>query len=229
MSNDYVYDIETYPNVFTLAVEHADAPLRWMFEISDWRNDSREIVAFLQFLKETNARMVGFNNLGFDYPVLHTLIRMGKADAATLYQKAMAIIGSQDEDGDRWMHLVKPSDQFVTQIDLFKIHHFDNKARATSLKVLEFNMRSDSIEDLPFKVGTTLTREQVEVLKKYNQHDVAQTKAFYHKSLDMLHFREELTRKYARDFMNHNDTKIGKDYFVMKLEEAGVACYDYGD
>ena len=229
MSNDWVFDLETYPNVFTAAFEHADAPIRLMFEISDWRNDSREIIAFLQQLKDANARMIGFNNLGFDYPVLHTLIRMGKADAATLYQKAMAIIGSQDEDGSKWMHLVKPSDQFVTQIDLFKIHHFDNKARATSLKVLEFNMRSDTIEDLPFKVGTTLTRDQIEVLKQYNQHDVAQTKAFYHKSLDMLHFREELTRKYARDFMNHNDTKIGKDYFVMKLEEAGVACYDYGD
>jgi hypothetical protein len=228
MSNDYVFDIETYPNVFTLAVEHADAPLRWMFEISDWRNDSREIVAFLQFLKENDARMVGFNNLGFDYPVLHTLIRMGTSTAGTLYEKAMAIIGSQDEDGSKWMHLVKPSDQFVTQIDLFKIHHFDNKARATSLKVLEFNMRANNIEDLPFKVGTTLNREQVEVLKRYNQHDVSMTKAFYHKSLDMIHFREELTRKYARDFMNHNDTKIGKDYFVMKLEEAGVSCYDFG-
>ncbi len=228
MSNDYVFDIETYPNVFTLAVEHADAPLRWMFEISDWRNDSREIVAFLQFLKENDARMVGFNNLGFDYPVLHTMIRMGTSTAGTLYEKAMAIIGSQDEDGSKWMHLVKPSDQFVTQIDLFKIHHFDNKARATSLKVLEFNMRADNIEDLPFKVGTTLNREQVEVLKRYNQHDVSMTKAFYHKSLDMIHFREELTRKYARDFMNHNDTKIGKDYFVMKLEEAGVSCYDFG-
>lgn len=228
MSNDYVFDIETYPNVFTLAVEHADAPLRWMFEISDWRNDSREIVAFLQYLKDTNARMVGFNNLGFDYPVLHTLIRMGKSDASTLYQKAMSIIGSQDDDGDRWMHLVKPSDRFIEQLDLFKIHHFDNKARSTSLKMLEFNMRSDSIEDLPFKVGTTLTSEQVEVLKKYNQHDVAQTKAFYHHSKDMIAFREELTRKYARDFMNHNDTKIGKDYFVMKLEEAGVTCYDFG-
>jgi hypothetical protein len=199
-----------------------------MFEISNWRNDSREIVAFLQFLKETDARMVGFNNLGFDYPILHTLIRMGCADAATLYNKAQAIIDSQDAD-DRWLHIVKPSDQFVTQIDLFKIHHFDNKARATSLKVLEFNMRSDTIEDLPFKIGTTLTRDQIEVLKKYNQHDVAQTKAFYHKSLDMLRFREELTSKYARDFMNHNDTKIGKDYFVMRLEEASVACYEYGD
>jgi hypothetical protein len=228
MSNDYVFDIETYPNVFTLAVEHAEAPLHWMFEISDLRNDSRQIVEFLQFLKDTDSRMVGFNNLGFDYPVVHTLIRMGHSDANTLYQKAMAIINSQDEDGSRWMHLVKPTDQFVTQIDLFKIHHFDNRARSTSLKVLEFNMRSDSIEDLPFPVGTVLNPEQIKVLKEYNKHDVAQTKAFYHHTLDMIHFREELTRKYQRDFMNHNDTKIGKDYFVMKLEEAGVACYDFG-
>jgi hypothetical protein len=228
MSNDYVFDCETYPNVFTLAVEHADAPLRWLFEVSDWRNDSRKIVEFLQFLKDTDARMIGFNNLGFDYPILHTLIRMGHSDANTLYRKAQAIIDSQDAD-DRWMHTVKPSEQFVTQIDLFKIHHFDNKARATSLKVLEFNMRSDTIEDLPFKVGTMLTREQIEVLKRYNQHDVAQTKAFYQHSLDMIRFREELTHKYVRDFMNHNDTKIGKDYFVMRLEEAGVACYEYGD
>jgi hypothetical protein len=228
MSNDYVFDIETYPNVFTLAVEHAEAPLHWMFEISDLRNDSRQIVEFLQFLKDTDSRMVGFNNLGFDYPVIHTLIRMGQSDANTLYQKAMAIINSQDDDGSKWMHMVKPSDQFVQQIDLFKIHHFDNRARSTSLKVLEFNMRSDSIEDLPFPVGTVLNREQIEVLKSYNKHDVAQTKAFYHHTLDMIHFREELTRKYARDFMNHNDTKIGKDYFTMKLEEAGVACYDFG-
>jgi hypothetical protein len=229
MSNDYVFDIETYPNVFTLAVEHAEAPLHWMFEISDLRNDSRAIIEFLQHLKNTDSRMVGFNNLGFDYPVIHTLIRMGHSDANTLYQKAMAIIHSQDDDGGRWMHQVKPSDHFVQQIDLFKIHHFDNKARATSLKMLEFNMRSDTIEDLPFPVGTILSRDQIEVLKKYNAKDVRETKAFLHKSMDMLSFREKLNTMFpGRDWMNHNDTKIGKDYFVMKLEEAGVSCYDFG-
>ena len=229
MSNDYVFDIETYPNVFTLAVEHADAPLRWSFEISGWRNDSKEIIEFLQFLKDTNARMIGFNNLGFDYPVLHTLIRMGHSDSRALYDKAMAIINSQDDgEGGKWMHQINPSDRFVEQIDLFKIHHFDNRARSTSLKVLEFNMRSDNIEDLPFPVGTMLNAEQIVVLKQYNAKDVRETKAFLHKSMDMIAFREELTHKYQRDFMNHNDTKIGKDYFVMKLEEAGVSCYDYG-
>jgi len=229
MTNDFIWDIETYPNVFTMSVEHAIAPICWMFEISDWRNDSREIVEFVRWLADRKARMVGFNSIGFDYPVLHQLLMMGSCNAGILYAKAQAIIDSQTDEGDdRWLHQVRPSDRVVEQIDLFKIHHFDNKARATSLKALEFNMRSDSIEDLPFPVGTVLTREQVEVLKRYNRHDVAETKRFYHHTLDMIRFREELTVKYGRDFLNHNDTKIGKDFFVMKLEEAGVQCYDFG-
>ena len=228
MSNDYVYDIETYPNVFTLAVEHAEAPFQWSFEISDRRNDSKEIIAFLQWLKNTNARLVGFNVLGFDYPVIHTLIRMGHSDANTLYQKAMAIINTQDDEG-RWMHNVNPSDRFVEQIDLFKIHHFDNRARSTSLKVLEFNMRSDNIEDLPFPVGTTLNAGQIEVLKTYNAHDVSQTKKFMAYTADMIAFREKMCALYpGKDWINYNDTKIGKEFFTMKLEQSGVACYDYG-
>jgi len=225
---DFVFDLETYPNIFTMAVEHADAPLRWAFEISDWRDDSRQIIEFLMHLKDTDSRMVGFNSLGFDYPVLHTLIRQGKATARNLYDKAQAIIGSQDDEG-RWNHMVYESDRLVTQIDLFKIHHFDNRARSTSLKVLEFNMRADSVQDLPFPFGTSLTREQAEVLKRYNAHDVAQTKRFYHETRPMIAFREELCSKYpGRDWLNFNDTKIGKDYFIMKLEEAGVPCYDFG-
>ena len=45
----------------------------------------------------------------------------------------------------------------------------------------------------------------------------------------MIAFREELCSKYpGRDWLNFNDTKIGKDYFIMELEAAGVSCYDYG-
>jgi hypothetical protein len=228
MRNDFVFDIETYPNVFTLAVEHAYMPFTWLFEISDYRNDSREIVLFLDHLNDKGARMIGFNNLGFDYPVLHMLYRMGEATALDLYNKAMAIIGNQGDD-DRWTHQVFPSDRIVQQIDLFKIHHFDNKAKSTSLKLLEFNMRSDTIEDLPFPVGSMLEVDQIEVLKKYNQHDVKQTKKFYHETLDMIRFRETLAERFEnKDWLNFNDTKIGKEFFVMKLEKSGIPCYQYG-
>lgn len=227
MRNDFVYDIETYPNVFTLAVEHADAPLRWLFEISDRRNDSSEICQFIYWLKDINARMVGFNNLGFDYPVLHMLVRMGRATPYQIYDKAMSIIkGSKDE---KFAIQIFPSDRIVQQIDLFKIYHFDNNARATSLKSLEFNMRSDSIQDLPFAVGSALDSDQIDVLRHYNQHDVAQTKKFYQQAGKMLAFREELMQKYpGKDWINFNDTKIGKEYFIMELEKAFVPCYEYG-
>ena len=226
--NDWVYDCETFPNVFTLSVMHVEAPVKLMFEISEWRNESRQIVEFVRYLADRNARMAGFNNIGFDYPILHTLMQMGQSDAQTLYRKAQAIIERQDDD-DRWLHTVKPSDRIVEQIDLYKIHHFDNKARATSLKALEFNLRMDTIEDLPFKVGTTLTRDQVDVLKRYNEHDVEATRLFYHLTTDMLRFREDLTIKHpGKDWLNFNDTKIGKEYFTLRLEQAGVSCYDFG-
>ena len=223
-----IYDIETYPNCFTLAAEHADMPLRWSFEISPWRDDRAQLWLWLLWLRGVGAQMVGFNNAGFDYPVLHLFCQMqGKATHADLYQKAMQIIQSRDNE-DKFAHTVFPSDRFVDQIDLFKIHHFDNKAKMTSLKALEFNMRLDSVEDLPFPVGVSLAYEQVPVLREYNAHDVHATKAFYHESLPMIEFREQLSKKHGKDFLNHNDTKIGAEIFQMALEAAGVPCYEYG-
>jgi DNA polymerase elongation subunit (family B) len=220
------WDIETYPNCFTLSAEHCDYPLRWQFEISHFKDDSREIVEWCRWLAGMKAQMVGFNNVGFDYPVLHTLLKMGRATPEILYQKAMSII--QAQDSDRFAQMVYPSDRYVEQLDLFKISHFDNKARATSLKALEFAMRMDNIQDLPFPVNTSLTQEQIVVLKDYNMHDVTATKLFYHKLLEQIDFRTELTKKHGKDFMNHNDVKIGKEIFQIELEKAGVQCYKYG-
>ena len=228
MNNDIVIDIETYPRTFTLAAEHAWMPFRWAYEISDARDDSREIIDFIRWIASRGGRMVSFNGIGFDYPVIHTLMQMGRSDAKTLYDKAMAIIRSSDDD-DRWMHMVKPSDRHVQQIDLYRVHHMDNKARATSLKALEFAMRMDNVSDLPFPVGTVLTPEQVVVLKEYNAHDVTATKKFYHYSQEAIKFREELLSKHpGKDWLSFSDVKIGVEFFMERLEAAGVQCYTFG-
>jgi hypothetical protein len=144
---DVAFDIETYPNVFTMIAVHADTGREWYFELSPWRNDIAPLIQFMDVMNAQQCRMVGFNNLGFDYPVLHFIHQVRNVTAWDIYQKAMAIIKAPDNA--RFAHMVWESDRVVPQIDLFKIHHFDNKARATSLKVLEFNMRSDNVEDLP--------------------------------------------------------------------------------
>ncbi len=219
-----IYDIECYPNVFTLAAEHADYPLTWGFEISPWRDDTKQLLDWLLWLKTQDAEMVGFNNVGFDYPVLHQLIQMGGATPATLYEKCKQIIDSED----RFSNIVYPSDRFVRQLDLYKINHFDNRAKTTSLKALEFVLKMDNISDLPFPVGTTLNKEQVVRLREYNAHDVTATKLFYHQNKDQIALREELTAEYSKDFMNANDTKIGEMIFHQALEENGIACHEYG-
>ena len=97
MTLSIVYDCETYPNVFTLAAEHSEYPMRWQFEISPWRNDSKAIIEFCYWIKQQGGRMVGFNNIGFDYPLLHMIVNgQGKVTPTQLYNKAQAIISSMD-------------------------------------------------------------------------------------------------------------------------------------
>ena len=220
-----IYDLETYPNCFTFCCFVGGF---WVqYEISDFRDDGDDIYTFLLLLHKFQAEMVGFNNVGFDYNLIHLLFKtFGKASARQLYDEAQRIITAQDED--KFANIVFPSDRHLKQIDLFKIHHFDNFARSTSLKVLEFNMRMKSIQDLPFPVGTVLTRDQIKELHIYNRHDVEATLEFYEKSLEQIEFRAALSAKHGRDFYNHSDVKIGKEIFQMALEAAGVACYTYG-
>ena len=231
--NDYIFDIETYPNVFTLATSSSCGKVVRVWEVSDRINQTQDILNYLRHLAKKKWRMVGFNNLGFDYPVLHKILEQAKQakrqgveyyiDANEVYNIAMAQIQTAR---DGFASIVKPEDEIIPQIDLFKINHFDNKARATSLKMLEFNMLSDNIEDLPFPVGKILTDSEIDTLKYYNLHDVLETKKFYHHNIPAIRLREDLSKKYSYNFMNHNDTKIGKDYFILELEkhQKGI-CY----
>lgn len=221
----YIWDIETYPNCFTACFVEYQSKECFVFEISDRKDERQKLLSFLRMLYKNGSSLVGFNNVGFDYPVLHYLLKNQTASVYSLYKKAMTIIESGDDE--KFAHLVKPSDVLIPQIDLYKIHHFDNKAKSTSLKMIEFNSRSDTIEDLPFPVGIDLNDKQKDILIEYNKHDVFKTLDFYTESLPKIEFRKSLSEKYGRDFTNHNDTKIGKDYFIMRLEEVDPnACYE---
>ena len=127
------------------------------------------------WLVANGARMVGFNSIGFDYPILHALCRMGQATARTLYDKAQAIIGAQDDD-NRWMHRVKPTTGWT---NLTCSDSPRTTGHGPGLKVLEFNMRSDNISDPPLPRGTMLTQDQCPCSRS-TTGTMSQTKQFYH-------------------------------------------------
>lgn len=219
-----VYDIETFPNVWTCAMTPlAEADDReWVYEISERRNDAHHLAYDLR--NGSIDRMIGFNNLSFDYPLLHHLLWMVDAGyqwahdiSHGLFNKAQEIIAAANP----WDNRVKPWEVCVEQVDLMLIHHFDNKAKMTSLKVIEFNMQSPSVEDMPFPVGTWLVPDQIDTLLAYNRNDTRETKRFALKSMEAIKFRESLIERgwFDTEVMNYNDTKIGKQYFIKQLEK----------
>ena len=220
-ATDWVYDIETFADIFCVDLTHVQTRTRYIFEVSDRRDQSSAFVAFLWQLSRAGARMFGYNNEGFDWPVCQHLMQLGTFTAMDAHRKGTEII-----TGDRFAHTIWPSDRLVTQGDLFKIHHFDNVARSTSLKKLEINMRSHNVVDLPYPPDQSTTSAQKDEIIRYMCHDVSETFKFYLFSLDQIRFRDELAAKYPDmgDVLNMNDTKIGKKFFERQLGRD--ACYE---
>jgi hypothetical protein len=215
-----IYDTEIYPNLFVLcAMENGN---RRQFEISARRNDYQLLIEWLALLNRSGGSMVGFNNVAFDHALLDALVH-GTNDPAQLFQMVQRMFAS----GNKFEFVSRPKDRVVPQIDLFKIHHFDNKARTTSLKALEFTMRLPNISELPFPPGTHLNADQMDTVIAYCWDDIEATVRFYEQSKEQIAFREQLAVRFPGwDWLNYSDVKIGKTIFQIRLEEAGVKCYE---
>lgn len=216
LANAVIYDIETFPNAFTLAMECLNSDTRAVWEISQFRDDRQQLMQWFQWAAQTQTPMISFNGINFDYPVIHALFHNPGMTYQQLYVKAMEIINAPD--GNRFAHLISAKYRFAPQIDLFKIYHMDNKAKTTSLKALQINMRAPSVVDMPVEVGTVLTKEQIDTLLiPYNQHDVEETKRFASYSMDAINFRISQIPQFGVDVMNWPDTKIGSKMIEDRL------------
>lgn len=234
-ASDYGYDEESYPNLWSLAAEHIQTGTRYLFEISPWQDNTEALIAWVYWLHQNRCRMIGFNNIGYDYIVLHYIFMncrywsnlTGGQKAYEIYKFSAGTFRQQGESEDDYFHrkyknMVKEKDVIVRQIDLFKIYHFDNKNKATSLKVLQINMRSENVVDLPIEPGTVLTYEQRCQILPYNVNDTSETIKFAKFSLPEIKLRENLSAKFNMDMMNHSEGKIGEDIIKSQLVNAGL-------
>ena len=217
-----IYDIETYPNVFTFACINVETDQRYIYEVSEYRNDWPTLRSVLsRWETDKNIVMVGFNNIGFDNPIMLKLFQSHAADAeaediiATARYECNKIINTPFDQ--RFRNQTAPWKYRWPQLDLYKVHHFDNPARATSLKALEINMLSNDVRDLPYDPNSHLSKDEIQVLKEYNMHDVIETEKFYQHSLPMIELRTSLVDSLGENVINASDSKIGTMFFINRL------------
>ncbi len=225
----YIYDLETFPNIFTCVIQNTQSKEIRVFELSTRTNDLTKFLKTLQWLSKNEKVLVGYNNLNFDYAVLQFIYKNAKNYSIKELVYEVFLFA----DGLIKNNIIYKEDKNtlkINQLDLMKIHNFDYKATRVSLKVLEVNMCMDSVEDLDFKIGEDLKVNEFDNLIKYNKHDVEATQLFFEHSKEAIEFREELSIKYKENMLNYSDTKIGKRYFIRNLEEklGKDTCYING-
>lgn len=196
---------------------------RAVWEISEFRDDRRELRQWLNWLSSNQAPMIGFNNESYDYPMLHYLWMNPDATYQQLYEKNCQIINGKFED--RFKHTVWASERLAPQIDLMVMNRFGTQAKSTSLKALQFAMRSPSVMESSVPFGQPVTAAQVESdVIPYGFHDVAQTKQFALHNIDAIKFRLTMVDQYGPECLSWDDVKIGAQMLIRQLGDD--LCYD---
>jgi len=221
-----VYDLECLQNLFTFTGYCRQTKTYHQFVIHKLRNDYD---ALMIHLFRDKLIMIGYNNENYDYPLLHHIIRhydeykylQPQEITEKLYNKSQEIIENQFSAIGDW-------NKKITQIDLFKIWHYDNKAKLTSLKSLEVAMNLPIVEDMPFHHTQWITTlDQIDQILEYNKHDVEATNEFLnitlgntenslYKGKNKIELRQMVQNKYGLICSNYNDIKLGTE-LILKL------------
>lgn len=223
--NWIVYDLEVFSNCFTgifLKLNTGEYTC-YRLHTSDPKevqeDNFNRLIQTLVNLQHEDVRMCGFRNLPYDYPVLHFILNNSPQNASQFIRLAKEkndeIINGDFQD--RFKHVIWENDRLIPQVDLSEIHHFSNKAKMTSLKALEFEMRLPCIMEAEVDFNKPLPLEKVDGLIEYNIMDVRATAEFAKESVKEIKFREELKKQHPKyDWLNASDSKIGS--LIMQIE-----------
>ena len=103
LDNAIVYDVETFPNVFTFHAEALNNDWQQTFEISQFCDERQALLNFFDHCNRYQLPMIGFNTVNFDYPVIHYIKNNPNCTVGQIYEFAITIINSFD---DRFRNIV---------------------------------------------------------------------------------------------------------------------------
>jgi hypothetical protein len=232
-----IYDIETMQELF-LVVCMVPGKAGKSFQVSKWKN---QLDSFVRYTEANNdVYWVGYNNLRFDSQVVEWILRnyekwydlSNLEICARIAQKAADVI--HDANYDVFPEY-REYELSLKQLDLFKIHHYDNKNRMVSLKRLEFEMDLENIEEMPIHhTKINMTKEEVEMTIDYCYNDVDATYEFYkitlgecdhplYKGDNRIELRRDIETEFGIPCLNYSDSKIG-DEMIKKYycQEKGI-------
>jgi hypothetical protein len=232
MKTHYVMDWETLSNCFIGCFESIKSEDQEVFVIHESKNDILELVTFLEKNIAYGEWHVSFNGLSFDSQITEHILRNkeqlleqdGDTIAKFLYNKSQDIISRQNQ-GE--FSEFSPWDLHIRQLDVFKLNHWDNPAKRSSLKWIQYTMDWHNIMDMPIHHTTEVTADQIPEIIKYCWNDVKSTKQIMMLSKSNIDLRRKLTEEYGIDLYSASEPRISKELFLHFLsQKTGIKKYD---
>ncbi len=222
-----IYDIETLKNCYT----HCSLNRDNIFEEFEFiiHKDQNDLLIYIEHLNKLKGQ-IGYNNLAFDGQVIQYILENhkewisweldGEQISKLIYDYAQYVINKMNNGG--WSDYPEWKMK-IHQLDLFKIWHFDNKAKMTSLKWIEYMINMNNIEEMPIHHSQFVTLKQIkEEIIPYNKHDIRATYELYkitkgetdlklYKGIDKIQLRKDIQSQFGIKCLNYNDVKIGDE------------------
>lgn len=204
------HDTETYPNFFCTTLECFDTGRKIYFEISDRVNHLTRIYKFYRGLEKRRTRLISFNGIHFDSPVINYLLfhypRLTLATPLEVAQE-LADFAQYIIKTDFWWKEEKNKQYKYGQnwidVDVFLYwSRMLRQSKRISLKSLGIQLGYPIVQELPYPPGSWLTSEQMDEVAYYSyKHDLGILKLIVTSN---IHWQGKLTSVENEIRLRHN-------------------------
>ena len=219
-----VYDIESFPNLFTCSILNSENNKLITYEISEDKNDLGKIVALFQ-LKE--FYFCGFNNKSYDDVLINYLIiRFDDLRYKPIFEITWLIKSMSDKI------IKEPVANWVDYKHAYLFNSFDLMTMSFSaknrvgLKELEVTMGFSNVMEYEGDFSKNVPKELKDKVIEYNQNDVLATGGLLNLKKNDIELRLKLNEKYKINVLSKDNVNMGMEILKKEYLEKTKKTWD---
>ena len=245
----YVYDIEVFQNIFHCLVKNTETNNIYKFEISERKNQLRELVKFFKQVDKyitwgdyyttninipANVIFCGYNNLHYDNPIINYIIEYEDklmqynipTICSSIFNLSKTITTSSEDNIDAWKHW-----KYQIWFDTFDILTmlYSNKLRV-GLKEIQVTMQYPNVQEFVCDWTKPLPLEDFDSMIDYNINDIESTSELLNRCKKDVDLRIAIEDEYGVRVLSKDGVNIGMKILTQKyLEKTGLTWQDIKD
>lgn len=221
-----VYDVECFPNLFTVTIYHTELHRKLVFEISERTNWSEVVEKLINTFKHPSLFWCGYNNKHYDDAIINYIIDKYqywlKNDftyeqvTQEIFSLSNLIVNSESTEGWKQWKYAKN----FKSMDLLTML-FSSKLRV-GLKEMEVTMQVEDVDEYEGDFNKPVKVEDIDRVLEYNDHDVANTEELLNRLKKQIDLRLGIEEEYGVDVLSMDGVSIGKEILKTKyLQDTG--------